>query len=69
MGSTISFSGSTVFNGKTFLTTKVTKEKAHKNQAWFHFVYFVSFVVELFPAQYGRAVFPFAYGGKQTTIV
>ena len=51
---------STVFNGKTIFNTKdtkVTKEIYLSNVASFPLcVYFVPFVVRLFPAKYGRAV-------------
>src|SRR6266498_3566858 len=53
-------SASTVFNGKTFLTTKytkVTKERNAKSQLVLSLVYLVSFVFELFPAKYWRAKF------------
>src|SRR5262245_1924425 len=42
--------GSTVFNGKTiFSTTKVTKDNRQNESFSFSFVYFVPFVVRLFP--------------------
>jgi hypothetical protein len=64
----IRFSGSTVFNGKTIFTTKARRSRrknACKFDAFFPFVYFVTFVVRLFPINYGRADFLCAFALKR----